>query len=150
MSIKTTILLSMVLLKTLVVNNSGTRFIIFLFWNPHRLGGGQWCQDRSSNPCSIFMLRRSNNLSFFSWVKPEQRFPSHSLVYFCKHRSPLPALCSSRKIRGREGGRGYPSKELVFWPRRVTILLPNWEGSGRMGHLPVVWLRCKPNGHYHR
>jgi hypothetical protein len=46
------------------VNNTGTRFIIFLFGDPHLLEGGQRGQDGATDPYGVFPFRWGNDLDF--------------------------------------------------------------------------------------
>ena len=53
-------------LETFPVHNRRTRFIVFLFGDPHLLEGGEGSQDGSSDPDGIFPLRRCNDLDLVS------------------------------------------------------------------------------------
>ncbi|CAL4117781.1 unnamed protein product, partial [Meganyctiphanes norvegica] len=47
-----------------------TRFIIFLFADPHLLEGGEGCKNRATDPYRVFALRWSNDLNFHCrWCK---------------------------------------------------------------------------------
>ena len=49
-------------LKAFAVDDGWTRFVVFLFRDPHLLEGGQRRQDRTSDPDGVFALRWSDDL----------------------------------------------------------------------------------------
>ena len=70
------------------MNDRRTRFIIFLFGDPHLLEGGEGSQDGSPNPDRIFSLRRGNYFdSHRGWCKVLDFF-LHSISNSRKHGRP--------------------------------------------------------------
>ena len=54
-------------LEAFSVDDRWTRFIIFLFWDPHLLEGWKWGQDGTTNPDGIFSFWWSNDFDFHCW-----------------------------------------------------------------------------------
>ena len=54
-------------LEALLVDDGRTRFIILLLGNPHPLKNGEGSKDGASDPCTVFPLRKSNDLDIYCW-----------------------------------------------------------------------------------
>jgi hypothetical protein len=61
------------------VHNGRTRFVIFLFRDPHLLEGGKRCQDGTSDPDGVFPLRWSNDFDFHRGWSQRSDFLLHSV-----------------------------------------------------------------------
>jgi len=57
-------------LKAFSVHNTRTTLVVFVLWDPHILEGGQGRQNGSSNPNTVFTLRRCYNL-YLHWSRCE-------------------------------------------------------------------------------
>merc|ERR1719378_1348333 len=65
-------------LEAFSVDGGWTRFIVFLFGDPHLLEGGERGQDGSSNPDRVFSFWWSNDLDFHGWWSEGRDFLLHT------------------------------------------------------------------------
>lgn len=66
-------------LETFAMYNSRTRFVIFLFRDPHLLEGRKRGQDGTTNPNGVFSFWWSDNLDFDCWWCKSGDFLLHTI-----------------------------------------------------------------------
>ena len=73
-------------LKAFSVDDRWTRFVIFLFRDPHLLKCRQRCQDRTTNPHRVFALWRSDDLDLHRRWRQRSDLLLHTISNAWIHR----------------------------------------------------------------
>jgi len=72
-------------LEAFAVDDGRTRFVIFLFGDPHSLESRQRSQDGATNPDGVFTFRRSNNLDLHRGRGQSSNFLLHTFSNTIEH-----------------------------------------------------------------